>query len=60
MNTGNRMTYRLIQAALALALVAICAPDAGAQTYPNRPVRMIAPFPAGGSPMCWRARSATR
>jgi tripartite-type tricarboxylate transporter receptor subunit TctC len=42
------MTYRLIKAALAAALVALCAPDAGAQSYPNRAVRMIAPFPAGG------------
>jgi tripartite-type tricarboxylate transporter receptor subunit TctC len=34
--------------AVALALLLACA-AAGAQDYPNRPVRMISPFPPGGS-----------
>ena len=43
------MTFGLIKAALAVgALVALCASDAGAQSYPSRPIRLIAPFPAGG------------
>ena len=33
---------------LAAAFVASLASAATAQTYPNRPIRMIAPFPAGG------------
>src|SRR5690606_29489716 len=40
---------RLVKAALAVtALVAMGAPQATAQSYPNRAVRLIAPFPAGG------------
>ena len=34
--------------ALGAALVVGLASAASAQTYPNRPIRMIAPFPAGG------------
>jgi tripartite-type tricarboxylate transporter receptor subunit TctC len=34
--------------ALCVVLVACLASAAAAQTYPNRPIRMIAPFPAGG------------
>ena len=33
---------------LAMLAVALCGSGAFAQGYPNRPVRMIAPFPAGG------------
>ena len=32
----------------ALALVLITATSALAQSYPNRPVRIVVPFPAGG------------
>jgi tripartite-type tricarboxylate transporter receptor subunit TctC len=31
-----------------LAFLAAVAPDASAQNYPDRPIRIIAPFPAGG------------
>lgn len=36
-------------AVLVIAVVACFAPVAGAQEYPNRPLRMIVPFPPGGS-----------
>ena len=34
--------------AAALAVVAVGVPEAFAQTYPSRPITLIAPFPAGG------------
>jgi tripartite-type tricarboxylate transporter receptor subunit TctC len=39
--------WRVFLLSLAAVLLA-CAPPALAQNYPNRPIRMIAPFPAGG------------
>ncbi len=43
------MMYRPVKAVVAgIALVALCAPEASAQAYPNRAIRLIAPFPAGG------------
>jgi tripartite-type tricarboxylate transporter receptor subunit TctC len=44
------MDRRAARLLLALVLVAAClAPAAGsAQSYPNRPVRIVVPFPAGG------------
>jgi tripartite-type tricarboxylate transporter receptor subunit TctC len=39
---------RFILIALAAMSVAFTASHASAQTYPNRPIRIIAPFPAGG------------
>ena len=39
---------KLVRIALALVLSALIAVPALAQTYPNRPVRIVVPFPAGG------------
>jgi tripartite-type tricarboxylate transporter receptor subunit TctC len=48
--TGEAMTLRIWMRTLVLGavLVAGLASAAPAQTYPSRPIRMIAPFPAGG------------
>lgn len=43
------MTARIVTLALAAMTVALSAVGACAQTYPNRPIRFIVPFPAGGS-----------
>ena len=40
----RRVCHRIV----VVALAASCASSALAQSYPNRPIRMIAPFPAGG------------
>jgi tripartite-type tricarboxylate transporter receptor subunit TctC len=42
------MNTRILHAALAAALGAFASSPAFAQTYPNRPIRLIVPFPAGG------------
>jgi tripartite-type tricarboxylate transporter receptor subunit TctC len=34
----------------AVAIVGLTAADAAAQPYPNRPIKLIVPFPAGGPP----------
>jgi tripartite-type tricarboxylate transporter receptor subunit TctC len=39
---------RVLRAAAALTLLAAVSGQVQAQNYPNRPIRMIAPFPAGG------------
>src|SRR5947199_10151450 len=46
---GTNMRLRRCGLALAVVLVATQTPDhAPAQNYPNRPIRLISPFPAGG------------
>ncbi|MSQ73759.1 MAG: tripartite tricarboxylate transporter substrate binding protein [Betaproteobacteria bacterium] len=37
-------------AAVFFAALALCAGEAAAQSYPAKPIRMIAPFPPGGAP----------
>jgi tripartite-type tricarboxylate transporter receptor subunit TctC len=43
-----RITRMPIVTVLLAALAACASPDALAQTYPSRPIHIIAPFPAGG------------
>ncbi|HEX6005120.1 MAG TPA: tripartite tricarboxylate transporter substrate binding protein [Burkholderiales bacterium] len=42
------MNTRLLHAALAAAFGALLSAPTLAQTYPNKPIRLIVPFPAGG------------
>jgi tripartite-type tricarboxylate transporter receptor subunit TctC len=43
------MTPRLVLAASIVAALCVCSAPAQAQTYPDRTVRLIIPFPAGGA-----------
>lgn len=44
------MNLKPLLLASALALTALAAPNAGAQGFPNKPIRMVVTFPAGGAP----------
>src|SRR5262245_62538963 len=46
---GERnVRLRVLVAALACGVVTLVGNEAGAQSYPARPIKLIAPFPAGG------------
>ncbi len=45
----RRLARRCIGAGLALAAMLAALPQADAQDYPSRPVKIIVPFPAGGT-----------
>src|SRR6185436_4029770 len=47
-NRGESMMIRQLAAA-AIAVLALVAPEAPAQSYPSRPIRLVIPFPAGGN-----------
>lgn len=49
MNTSNRSRRRLMQAALATGATLALPLLARAQAFPARPIRLICPWPAGGS-----------
>src|SRR5271167_3083380 len=40
---------RILQCAVLLAVLALSATGAAAQTYPAKPIRLVVPFPAGGT-----------
>ncbi len=44
---GNLNAFFLV--ALVSTLVAVCAPDVFGQSYPNKPISLIIPYPPGGS-----------
>ena len=45
----RRLARGCIGAGLALAAMLAALPQADAQDYPSRPVKIIVPFPAGGT-----------
>src|SRR5262245_62085552 len=47
-NYATRMTARLLLALLAVALLAAVSGPGHAQSFPERPIKIFVPFPAGG------------
>ena len=45
----RQIRARLLAAVAGLRCAALAAPAAAQSDYPNRPIRLIIPFPAGGS-----------
>src|SRR5262245_1634397 len=47
---GGTVMQRILAAVAALGVALGICGEAAAQSYPNRPVRLVVPFPAGGPP----------
>ena len=43
------MKHRLLPATVLFGVLTLIAANADAQQFPTKPVRMVVPFPAGGS-----------
>jgi tripartite-type tricarboxylate transporter receptor subunit TctC len=44
-----RTMLRIVSLSIACVVAAATTPPAGAQTYPSRPIKLVSPYPAGGS-----------
>ncbi len=45
----TRQLHRTLFSAIALSVLGVVIPQATAQTYPSRPIRLIVPYPPGGA-----------